>query len=97
MIFNLTPSVKSISRHITKVNSDNENHKPENTPEYHYNYQEAVPIEDMLEPGVKHFVDLEWILWNGPGSETGEIVRADWDKKEDGIHVSWPLFFQLWP
>lgn len=101
MMFNLVPSFKRTSNSnsfpgtITKVDWDNENYKPENTPEYYYNYQEAVPIEDVLEPWVKRFVDLEWIPWNGPGSETGEILRADWDKEEDGVHVSWPFFSTL--
>jgi hypothetical protein len=40
---------------ITKVDGDNENGKPENTPENYYNHQDAIPIEDVLEL----WVDLE--------------------------------------
>lgn len=78
---------------ITKVDWDNENGKPEDTPEYYYNYQEAVPIEDVLKPWIKRFADLDWIPWNGPGCGTGEILRADLNNEDDRVNVSWPNSF----
>lgn len=54
-----------------------------------HDYQEAVPIEDLLEPWIQRFVDLELIPWDGPGSDDGDILSADLHLEEDRNHVSW--------
>ena len=62
---------------ITKVDWDNMNGKPEDTPLFYYNWQQAVPAEEVLREWIRRFVELEWIPWPGLWDWEGGILQAE--------------------